>query len=170
MQRDSESSLEENLQHAAVMLPLQSSYSHAQSAELQLSPTCLAASDAHAMHVLSSVQFAGAVSYQASRRLFIWLALILLCTALVALSVAISFPWWQYHKTVYPVILCVAAGCLVTAPVSFILGFAGFGGVAAALKEDAEAVRLCLQGCEPVQAAESLSVAMPDKDLNDCKQ
>lgn len=66
------------------------------------------------------------------------------CVALVALGIAAAFPWWQYHSAAYPVVLCVAAGCFMIIPISFILGFAGFGGAAAALREDAEALKLCL--------------------------
>ena len=105
---------------------------------------------------LSCVQSTGAASYQISRRLCVQLALLLLCTGVVAMGVATSLPWWQYYSAVYPVLLCFAAGCLVTAPLCFVLGFAGFGGVAAALREDAEALEICLKGCEAVQAVKLL--------------
>ena len=76
---------------------------------------------------------------------------LLLCVALVTLGIAMAFPWWQYHGAAHPVMLCIAAGGFMCAPVSFILGFAGFGGTAAALREDAEALKLYLKSCDPRQ-------------------
>ena len=78
----------------------------------------------------------------------------ILCTALVALAAAIAFPWSHYHSAAYPVVLCLAAACFMLAPTCFILGFAGFGGVAAALKEDAEALNIHLAGAEAIPATE----------------
>lgn len=69
-----------------------------------------------------------------------------LCVAVISFVIAVAFPWWQYHNAAYPVVLCVLVGCFTITPVSFILGFAGFGGAAAALREDADALKLCLAG------------------------
>lgn len=78
-------------------------------------------------------------------------AILSLCVALASLAIAVALPWWQYHIASYPVILCVAAGCFMIAPTSFILGFAGFGAAAAAFREDAEALKLCLASCNLLQ-------------------
>jgi len=59
-------------------------------------------------------------------------------------AVAAAFPWWQYHRAALPVVLCFFAFSCVAAPVSFILGFAGFGSIAAAMKEDVQQLQLGL--------------------------
>ena len=94
---------------------------------------------------------AGADKYQQSRRVLVQVAFLSLCVALVSFGIAVAFPWWQYHSAAYPVVLCVAAGCFIITPISFILGFAGFGEAAAALSEDAEALKLCLANSNQLQ-------------------
>lgn len=73
-------------------------------------------------------------------------AFFFLCVAVISFGFAVAFPWWQYHNAAYPVVLFVAVGCFTITPISFVLGFAGFGGAAAALREDADALKLCLAG------------------------
>ncbi len=72
------------------------------------------------------------------------IAVLLICIALVTFGIAVTFPWWQYREAAFPVVMCILALCFVVAPISFILGFAGFGSVAAALKEDVQSLQLCL--------------------------
>ena len=94
---------------------------------------------------------AGAGRYQRLRRMLVQAAFLSLCVALLSLGIAVAFPWWQYHRAAYPAVLFVSAGCFIITPVSFILGFAGFGGAAAALREDTEALKLSLAGCHLLQ-------------------
>ena len=94
---------------------------------------------------------AGAGRYQRLRRKLVQAAFVSLCVAVVSLGIAVAFPWWQYHNAAYPAVLCVTSGCFMITPISFILGFAGFGGTAAALREDIEALQLSLTGCHLLQ-------------------
>ena len=91
---------------------------------------------------------AGADAYQRSRKHWLLLAVLLFCIALVASLYAAAHPWWHYHKAVLPVLVCVVAVCFTLAPISFILGFAGFGGVAAALREDVQSLQLHMPACK----------------------
>ena len=91
---------------------------------------------------------AGADTYQRSRKHWVLFAVLLFCTALVALGCAAAHPWWHYHKAVLLVLLCVVAVCCTLAPISFIVGFAGFGGVAAALREDIQSLQLHMPACK----------------------
>ena len=71
------------------------------------------------------------------------------CAAVMLFAVAVLFPWSHHHRAALPVVLCILAVSCAAAPVSFILGFAGCGSIAAAMKEDVQQLQLCLLSCTP---------------------
>ena len=71
-------------------------------------------------------------------------SVILSCLALPALAVVLAYPWWLYASPVLPVLVIGLFCCSVLAPILFILGFAGFGSVEAALRDEAQSLQMCL--------------------------
>ncbi len=90
---------------------------------------------------------AGADRFQSLRNRWVLLAMWCACAAVILFAVIVAFPWWHYHRVALPVVLCFFAVSCAAAPVSFILGFAGFGSIAAAIKEDVQQLQLGLSPC-----------------------
>ena len=96
-------------------------------------------------NVLSFIPLhAGSDRFQRSRKRWVLLAMWCAFAAIMIFAVAVAFPWWHYHRAALPVVLCIFAVLCAASPVSFILGFAGFGSIAAAMKEDVQQLQLGL--------------------------
>ena len=91
----------------------------------------------------------GADRFQSLRKRWVLLAMWCACAAVMFFAIAVAFPWWYYHRAALPVVLCLFGVSCAAAPVSFILGFAGFGSIAAAMKENLQHLRLGLSQCIP---------------------
>ncbi len=87
---------------------------------------------------------AGVDRFQSLRKRWVLLAMWCACAAMMLFAVAVAFPWWHCHRAALPIVLCFFAMSCAAAPVSFILGFAGFGSIAAAMKEDVQHLQLGL--------------------------
>ncbi|DBA94300.1 TPA: hypothetical protein ACH3X1_001912 [Trebouxia sp. C0004] len=85
--------------------------------------------------------------FQNSRKRWVLLAIWCAFAAVMLFAVAVAFPWWHYQRAALPVVLCIFAVSCAASPVSFILGFAGFGSIAAAMKEAVQHLQLCLSPC-----------------------
>lgn len=68
----------------------------------------------------------------------------LIVAGAAGLVAAVVYPWWLYNRSLFVAVLATTIACCAAAPVAFILGFAGYGSVAAALQDQEQSLRLCL--------------------------
>ena len=92
---------------------------------------------------------AGVVSYNKARRRYVQLSVcVATCgAALLALMTSTASPCRLCSTCLVPIIVATIAVCFAAAPVLFILGFAGFGSVSSALKEQEQSLQVYLNGC-----------------------
>ena len=91
---------------------------------------------------------AGAHSYEMRKVAYVYLAGLLASSAVALVAMTAVFPWWRQTRPAIPALPVLQLAVAVMTPIVFIIGFAGCGSVAAALREATSELRtLAAQIC-----------------------